>query len=451
MDEAMLREQIVRFRFHLTESLSDSPEFKAGPGANIEAFYRALHREYKTALEVMIAAQMDIEDDVSSAQDETERRRKLHLKAIAELCFNTLVWICFGWERDHVKRLFKGPKHGSLKSRNAASVLGYVRDVNKEWQNFAVPLDFCRFESIADVLQMQIDPMVGSSHVLLIEAKGGRVNEAIRDTIAADSEDKYFQFFKKFGEPGIKQMERTLKQAKKLSQQLEIIRTPGSGHFEIDEGSLHVTLPNEPRQYYTDSVNELLKSLRSNPFGYFIVDGCLLVAGIRAESPDQMTIGDFYLRHAIHHTFSTECAMCAQKEDWMPLFANIQPFDGLAMFGSVALEGIAGRRIDTQGLLDLLFGKIRLFYHLDGDRLIDVCHALKVEAGYLTPKETRRFLSHSREGAVLFNSRVLWTRHKDDSFAANIMDGVLHDICLNWVHPSWWVGQSVGTITSDAG
>ena len=451
MDEATLRELIIRFRFHLTESLSDSTEFKAGPHDNIEPFYQTLHREYKSALEIMIAAEMDIESDIASARDESERVRKNFLKAVAELCFNTLVWICFGWERDHVKRLFKGPKHGSLQSRNASSVLAYVREVNKRWQDFAVPLDFCRFESVADVLQVHIDPTLGSSRFSLIEVKEGRVSEAIADTIAAGSDEQYHKFFAEFGEAGIKQMERTFRQAKKLSQQIEIISTPGSGDFETDQGSLRVRLPTEPRRYYTDSVNELLRSLSSNRFGYFIVDGCLLVAAIRAESPEQMTAGDFFLRHAIHHSFSAECSMCTQKDDWMPVFASIQPFDGASMFGSVALEGIVGRKIDNEALLDLLFGKIRLLYHLDGDRLIEMCQALGVEAGYLTQKETRRFLSQGREGAVLFNSRVLWTRHKEDSFAANMMDGVLHDICLNWVHPSWWVTQRVGTITSDAG
>lgn len=115
---------------------------------------------------------------------------------------------------------------------------------------------------------------------------------------------------REFGKAGIMQMERTFRQAKKLSQQLDIIRDLGSGSFETDEETFHVELAREPRQYYVDTIRGLLKSLGAHPFGYFIVDGCLLVAGMKANSPEDLSKGDFLLRHAVHHTFSRECALC---------------------------------------------------------------------------------------------------------------------------------------------
>jgi len=138
MDESRLQAEIRKYRFLLTESLNVKSLTQVE--ADRKGFFRALHREYKAAQELIIAAQLEIEADIASSTDEAERLKKTHWKAITELCFNTLIWICLGWERDAVKRVFKGPKHGSSTSRNAASALKYRRlslDLHVCWRGIS--------------------------------------------------------------------------------------------------------------------------------------------------------------------------------------------------------------------------------------------------------------------------------------------------------------------------
>jgi len=452
MDEATLHGLIRKYRFHLKESLSRSGEFSSKCEAEIDKteLFRALHREYKIAQEIMIAAHLEIEADISSSSDEAEQLKKGHWKAITELCFDTLVWICLGWDRDNIKRVFKGPKHGSSSSRNAASVLKYVQKENERWNEFAVALDFCRFECIADVLQVHLTPDCTKLEMMLIEVKEGRVNKEISETIEAGSQERYFAFFDKYGASGIKQIERIFRQGKKLVKGIEIISSD-SGAFDTDEGKLLVQKPTEPPLHYDETVKKLLKHLESEPVGHFIVDGCLLVAGIRADAPETLSAGDFLLRHSIHHTFSSECSFCMDKGDWMPIFREIKVLDGLTMFGSVAFGGLIVKSISDTDMVDILLGRIRMFYHLDGDRFIELCQGLGLSAGYLTVKETSRMRSNGFKQGIHFRSRQLWIKRKSDGLVLYLADGTLHDMCLNWVHPYWWVKQFVDMSSIDSG
>lgn len=451
MDEATLQGLIRKYRFHITESLSRSGEFSSRYEAEADrvGFFHALHREYKIAQEIMIAAHLEIEADISSFTVEAEQFKKGHWKTITELCFNTLIWICLRWDRSDIKRVFKGPKHGSSSSRNVAPVLKYIRDVNESWNDFAVALDFCRFECIADVLQVHLTPDCTKIEIMLIEVKEGRVNKEILETIEAGSDERYFAFFDKYGASGIKQMGRYFRQAKKLAQGIEIISS-GSGRFDTDEGQLLVQMATEPRLYYNETVKKLLKHLESEPVGHFIVDGCLLVAGIRSDAPERLLAGDFLLRHSIHHTFSSECSLCMEQDDWMSIFREIKILDGLAMFGSVAFEGLISKSIADSDVLDLLFGRIRMFYHLDGDRFVELCQGLGLDAGYLTVKESNRMRSSEFKQGFLLQSRLLWMKRKSDGLVMYLAEGMLHDMCLNWVHPYWWVKQYVDMPSIDS-
>ncbi|MGD0060059.1 MAG: hypothetical protein ABSD58_11645 [Verrucomicrobiia bacterium] len=106
MDESRLQAEIRKYRFLLTKSLNINSISQVE--ADREGFFRALHREYKAAQDVIITAQLEIEADIASSTDEAERLRKEHWKAVTELCFNTLIWICLRWDRDRVKRVAEG-------------------------------------------------------------------------------------------------------------------------------------------------------------------------------------------------------------------------------------------------------------------------------------------------------------------------------------------------------
>lgn len=127
-------------------------------------------------------------------------------------------------------------------------------------------------------------------------------------------------------------------------------------------------------------------------------------------------------------------------------------FHGLEVFGSVPFEGFIAKPISDRDMLDMLFGRLQFFYHLDGDRFLDVCHGVGLEAGYSSEKEFGRmrssFGSSSRE-LLAFRNRLLWVRKKGDATTFFLTKGMLHDVCLNWVHPYWWVRQYLDPPTFD--
>ena len=446
VDQKTLERRIKKFRFHLARSLTRLPEFSSKRKIQKQraTFFRRLHAEYKTAQELLIATYLEVEQDIANLDDRTEVQKRRYWKAILGLCFNTFVWIVEGWDRDRVKRVFKGPKHGSTISRNVSSVLKVIRQLNKRWNDFAIALDFSSFECITDVVRVHIHPKLKSIENHYIEVKEGGVNNEMIDTILSRSSTRYFSFFDKYGQRGIKQMERYFRQAKVADDSLEIMRAEQGGIFDTPEGKLFVQLTSIPRMYYMKGVRNLLRHLKTNSFGSFVVDGCLWVGAARIGEPKHLEVADFLVRHSIHHFFNRECAMCANAERWEKKLADIKVFDGLRMFGYVPFEGFISRQISDRHMLDILFKRIRFFYHLDGDRFIDLCHAVGLEAGYSSEKEFNRMKSSGDRDTVGFDHRLLWIRKKDDAVTSFVSMGMLHDMCLNWVHPYWWVRQTLG-------
>jgi hypothetical protein len=426
----------------MARSLTRLPEFSSRKKIreNEDRFLRRLHEEYKTAQELLISTYLEVEEDLAKETDQSYLHKKKHWIMVLELCFNTFVWIAEGWERYRVKLVFKGPKHGSTKSRNVSSVLTVIRGMNKRSSDFAIALDFCSFECIADVLRVRINLKVKSSKNQYIEVKEGRVNNEMLKTIASQSTDRYVEFFQKYGDAGIKQIERYFRQSGTFFQRAEMVKGRSGDAFETPAGLVLVQEASIKERYYLGGINCLLKHLKTRAFGSFVVDGCLWVGAVRKGDP---VVVDFFVRHSIHHTFSEECAICGRREGWEQELASLKLFDGLRIFGSVPFEGFIGKPISDRDMLDILFGRLRFFYHLDGDRFLNLCHAVGIEAGYSSEKDFRRRRSSGDRVSVGFRRRLLWMRKKGDDANFFLGEGMLHDMCLNWVHPYWWVSQTL--------
>lgn len=309
VDQSTLERKIKKIRFHMARSLTRLPEFSSRKNIqkNKGRFLRRLHAEYKTAQELLISTYLEVEEDIAKAKDQSEVHTKEHWISVLELCFNTFVWIAERWERDRVKRVFKGPKHGSTKSRNVSSVLTVVRDMNKRSRDFAIALDFSSFECIADILRIRIDSKSNAAVSEYMEVKEGRVNDEMLETIKSKSTDRYLEFFQKYPDSGIKQMQRYFRQAGTCYDRLAMMRADQGGLFETPEGTLLIQVASTKRNYYLKSIKELLRHLKTEPFACFVVDGCLWVGAARMGDPVAI---DFVVRHSIHHIFSAECRMC---------------------------------------------------------------------------------------------------------------------------------------------
>jgi hypothetical protein len=233
-------------------------------------------------------------------------------------------------------------------------------------------------------------------------------------------------------------MERYFRQTGTFFQRAAMMQADEGGAFETPDGTVLIQVASTRRMYYVRSIKNLLKHLKTGAFGCFVVDGCLWVGGARMGDPVAV---DFFVRHSIHHIFSDQCAICSERDGWQHELASLKLFDGLRIFGSVPFEGFIAKPICDRDMLDMLFGRLQFFYHLDGDRFLNLCHAVGIDAGYSSEREFRRMRSSGDRESVGFRGRLLWMRKKGDDLTLFLSMGMLHDMCLNWVHPNWWVRQ----------
>src|SRR5258706_9578653 len=390
MDQKTLERHITKYRYHLTRSLIRLPQFssKQKIQKNLKAFLKRLHVEYKTAQQILISDYIEIENEMKTIDDEREINRRHLWIATIELSFNALVWVANRWDRDLVKRVFKGPKHGTLDSRNATSVVSALEFMNKRGNDFSIALDFCRVECIADILKIHIHPKHLTLETEVIEVKEGKVNAEMLVTIRTGSKKSYFDYFERYGEHGIKQMKRHFRQTQVASKSLEIMNSETGGRFETKDGPLFIHLANEPRVHYVSGIKNLLKHLKKNRWGSFLVDGCLWVCGARVENNRDISAADFFIRHPIHHVISNDCQVCANRDGWMEALGRIKMLDGWKfLFAYVALEPFIQRPISDKEMLDILFGRVRFWFHLHADPFRRFCHDLGLEAGFLKKKE----------------------------------------------------------------
>lgn len=206
IDIYKIEKTLVECRWLITHSVIDLPQFSTPEKikTNYRSFIRECHKSWKQAEKLLIENILLIEKEIESLKkykkDSSHKKNinlLLGLQIILELFFNTFIWIVLEWDRSSVKKVFKGPQYGSLQYQNIDSVLKYVNDVNENPDIFAIPLDFCRFTCITDILQVNCLVNNKSVEHLFIEVKSEKVNKEIQETISNGQRDSYFEFFEK--------------------------------------------------------------------------------------------------------------------------------------------------------------------------------------------------------------------------------------------------------------
>ncbi|GJQ59382.1 MAG: hypothetical protein D8M57_08005 [Candidatus Scalindua sp. AMX11] len=348
------------------------------------------------------------------------------------------------WDRSSVKKVFKGPKYGLLQYQNIESVLKYVNELNKSPDVFAIPLDFCRFICITDILKVTYIEENKSIKYDFIEVKSGKVNEEILETIKSGQDDSYFEFFDKYGEKGIKQMGRCFRQQKNSSKNVNLIHTsPGVYENPDDsEQKLYTLADNSVSQSYTDTIVKLLKAADHKKFAVDIVDECLVVGVINNKNPNMAVLGKFDIRLYIYHVFINPTSLEYQKypPNLSDILNKIPLDDWREGFGSVVLHPIVARQINDQFLMDLLFGRKRILFYFNADSFIALCKRHELDVTFSSVKQAKRERSKGMAKDVAqFNGKHIRCCFKD--MEMNLGEGVFHEIYYNWTRPLSIIGS----------
>ncbi len=387
---------------------------------------------------------LDLEDEIAlldaGKADATIKQRIGQLqywKLLFELFFNTFIWLAMGGDRSKVRKVFKGVKYGTLANQNIDSVLPYVENENKNPDVFIIPLDFCSFAGVSDLMKISFQPEQ-AREITFLEAKAGRVNEEMLNSLFKNDEAVYFKFFEQYGSKGIKQIERFFRQQFIVQKSKDLIDAdPGVYEHPLNSGEKIVITSNETLyETFTDSLIDLLEASDNRKFAVAEIDECLVLGIINLTDEKFALLGEFDLRLFVYHVYINPAALSEPQNptELSKSLKRIELMDWREGFGSVVLEPIAERSISNKFLMDLLMGRKRIMYFFNAERFVQLCNATGVNARFTTVKEANRMRSQGMGKSLpLFNGRFIKCLYQGIEWTMG--DGTFHEMFYNWIRP----------------
>lgn len=451
--ENRIKNDLLECRWLFTRSVTDIPKYSTPEKIREDypGFLRELFKAHKAALTFLIDGIQHIENLITQTKDantadshKTETAKLAYWKRLLELSYNTFVWLNVGIDRSSVRKVFKGPKYGDLAHQNIESVLAYIREVNKSPNEIAIPLDFCCFSPICDILKISYIETDNVQRTSFIEAKSGKVNDEMLETIDAGTMGAYFKFFDTYGEKGIKQMERFSRQGMTAKNSLELLGAePGVYGNPVNPEEHLIILANEAQvHHFSDKVAQLLEKADRKDFAVDQVDYCLVIGAINAEDEKILKLGEFDVRLYVYHSFINPATLdgTPYPPNLPEILSTIKLIDWREGFGSVILEPVMLRHIPDEYLADLLLGRKRLKFFFNPQQFITLCNDNGLKADFTTTKEANRLRSSgSTKGLVDFDGQFI--RFSLGDVSATLGDGTFDEMLFNWVHPSSVIEQ----------
>ena len=438
---------LIKCNYLLTQNVIDSPKFstKKKIKKNYPSYIKECHSSFKKAEDILIKEILRFEDEIEllkkkKLDNSNKRKKKLleGLKLLLELYFNTFVWIALHLDRLNVKRIFKGPKLGSLRHQNVDSVLRYVTDINKNPNEFAIPLDFCSFSPISDILKITYNEDEDSMQLYCTELKSGKVNEEMLETISSGKDNLYYKFFDKYGEKGIKQMKRFFRQQMAQSRHWDLIDAePGGYESPTDsEKNLLIVADDSLGEFYTNDIIRLMDAADQGEYAVDIIDDCLIIGVISNKNAKIASLGDFDTRLLVYNVFINPKAWRGKKcpSELVEDLKKIQLRDWRNGFMSVIFYPLAIRPIPERFLMDLLFGRKKLVFYFNAESFISLCERENLAASFSSIKHAARLKSKGwAKGIPEFNGRfICFSRQDIDGIMG---EGIFHDMFYNWLRP----------------
>lgn len=415
-------------------------------------FQRELFKTHKVALKILVDRILELEGLLSETtgaahpRSPDARTLKLHFwKRVLESSYNAFVWIYVGMDRSNAARVFKGAKHGDLADQNVASVLHYANEVNEDPNRLAIPLDFCSFAPISDVLQITYSETENVRRTEFYEIKSGKVNHEMVQAIDAGTLDAYVKFFDTYGERGIKQMERYFRQLsifhkshKLINARPGIYENPESGREPI------IVLPNEAKVvHFHEKIIELLERAERGEFAVDVIDNCLVVGAFNGDAKNTQLLGEYDLRLYIYNGFLNPAAFLNREpypDDIAKVLWDIGLTDWIEGVSSVVLEPILLRKFPDRHVVDLLLGKKRLRFFFSPESFVALCNHTGLKAEVTTTKQANRLRSSGpKKGLAQFDGRFVRLFLGDA--VGTLGDGLLHEMLFNWVRPASIIEQ----------
>lgn len=264
---------------------------------------------------------------------------------------DSLIWILLGKDAAFkVERLSRGRTRGNLIDQNSESVIKFLEHVSSSGKRIGFWNDATRCVDLADVTIFDL-----SDGISFVELKEGKVNDAIFETIKAGTVAAIDTFYATFGEKGVNQLERTVKQ--EIQAQDHELLLKHDNLIDPFRGVYRATLtPSIVADSYDDELKEALSRVRSSDSTTLTVDDCLHLIIVNAEWLDRArgrSIIDEYFSRVVSKP---------QDDQVDPRNAILDFSYGFSLPTAMP---VFLRRLDTVDISRLCIGDVQIYYCFD--------------------------------------------------------------------------------------
>jgi len=368
-----------------------SPEKMRGDLDLRRSFLRAAHAG-------MAAAQRELIDQIQSTSNPSFSHELL-FRTVAD----SIAWQLLGLQLCYARRLFKGHRQPNLRNSNFASVVAAAEHmISTKPGCMALISDLTSFVQVGDLLTLE-----ESGGFSIVEVKEGVKNREIQNVLnqfaESGCERVLYYFVEQGGQKSIEQLERTLRQAERMSYVIEVMSTGNAVDPDTKET---LRIPDEPvvLDTWDDELNRVLTESATKRWAISVIDGCLFV-GCYAESSMKM---------AGHMVFNV----------WFDEFGGTENcpratlLDGLQY--PLALP-LFLRNIPPEFKFDILFGRKQLCMGLNVEMFLEQCKKRGLRVRDASNKEATK-LDQSGNHPHRHNGKVVFIGNGETETA--LMDGI---------------------------
>jgi hypothetical protein len=324
--------------------------------------------------------------------------------------------------------------------------MGTIALLNAEPMHIAIWNDATSCVDIGDVTLMKVG--ASERELLFIELKEGRVNQAILDVFSAGSSmhgRKLAEFEAAFGEKGMAQLKRVVRQ-KEVNQQALTLLNDERGVDPVSGEDVRVLEVDVEMEHYDNAMNQmLLRALETKVETLEVIDGCLWIYANADPGSNRSTVRRQFQDRLERHspTFRESLARRRPRGDHDRIVSLNESFE-VPMAKPIFL-----RRFNPQVVGAISFGALmfRVFLYVDWAAFASL---VKQEGGELTwssEKATRRYKAERRNRQPAFvGERVPQIRVGSTTSA--VTEPNLVEMLFDGVTPRCMVKRILATPTS---
>lgn len=350
--------------------------------ANKLEFLSRCHATFGELQMISIKEILRIEEAIKESGSDKRLKKNLEYQRLLwRRIPDAIAWLLVEGDRHIIKRMCGFQKRLFLKECNPNAAIEFISEFNRDKLQFALWADATNCIDAGDILIKD----VRRSGVTLAELKEGIVNN--KAFAALKCEFARNKFIDEYGESGQKQLDRIVRQEKKLDDIISLIDTDkGVDPFTKEYVTLYdISTPDED---YAESLCSVISSAKINGMSIVNVDSCLWIAAV---TQDKITLPDII--EAIEAEAFAGPHAESSKEILNDLFGRTHPYpihDIRESFCYEIVYPLYLANISTEHIIDIVFGKVRVFMYFDWDCFRRLADKLDIHFEWSTKKYGRR-------------------------------------------------------------